>query len=83
MSFFSVPYYTEELLKKSNVRAKKILELGLKKIRYFTIVEEFGKEGFLIPVYEMDELEQAIQKVKTFKPNKYKSNNKNRKKKIV
>lgn len=41
------------------------------------IVEEFGKEGFLIPVYEMDELEQAIQKVKTFKPNKYKSNNKN------
>ena len=44
MSFFSVPYYTEELLKKSNVRAKKILELGLKKIRYFTIVEEFGKE---------------------------------------
>ena len=41
------------------------------------IVEEFGKDGFLIPVYEMDELEQAIQKVKTFKPNKYKSNNKN------
>ena len=41
------------------------------------IVEEFGKEGFIIPVYEMDELEQAIQKVKTFKPNKYKSNNKN------
>lgn len=41
------------------------------------IAEEFGKEGFLIPVYEMDELEQAVQKVATFKPNKYKSNNKN------
>lgn len=41
------------------------------------IVEEFSKEGFILPVYEMDELEEAIKKTKKFKPNKYKSNNQN------
>ncbi len=41
------------------------------------IVEEFSKENFIIPVYEMDELEDAIQKIKTFQPNKYQSNNQN------
>lgn len=41
------------------------------------IVEEFSKEKFILPVYEMDELESAIKKIKTFKPNKYESNNEN------
>ena len=41
------------------------------------IVEEFSKENFILPVYEIDELENAIRKIKTFKPNKYESNNKN------
>ena len=41
------------------------------------IVEEFSKDGFIIPVYEMDELESAIKKLPKFKPNQYKSNNKN------
>ncbi len=41
------------------------------------IVEEFSKEGFIIPVYEMTELEDAIKKVEKFKPNKYISNNQN------
>jgi len=39
------------------------------------IVEEFSKEKLILPVYEIDELETAIKKIKTFKPNKYKSNN--------
>ena len=41
------------------------------------IVNEFGKEKLILPVIEIDELEQAIKKVKTFKPDKYRSNNKN------
>ena len=41
------------------------------------IVEEFSKENFILPVYEMDELENALKKIKKFKPNKYVSNNKN------
>ncbi len=41
------------------------------------IVEEFSKEKLILPVYEMDELEDALKKIKKFKPNKYESNNKN------
>ena len=41
------------------------------------IVEEFSKEGFILPVYEMNELEDALKKIKTFKPSKYESNNQN------
>lgn len=41
------------------------------------IVEEFSKEHFILPVYEMDELEEAIKQIKQFKPNKYQSNNQN------
>ena len=41
------------------------------------IVEEFSKENLIIPVYEIDELEEALKKIKKFKPNKYESNNKN------
>ena len=44
MSFFNIPIYTEDLLKEANIKAKKILELDLKKIRFFIIVEEFGEE---------------------------------------
>ena len=44
MSFFSIPIYTEELLKQANVRAKKILDLSWKKIRYFMIAEDFGED---------------------------------------
>lgn len=41
------------------------------------IVEELNNENLIIPVVEMDELEGAIKKIKTFKPNKYSSNNEN------
>lgn len=41
------------------------------------IVEEFGKENLILPVYEMNELEDALKKIKKFKPNKYESNNQN------
>lgn len=43
-SFFSIPIYTEDLMKKANVIAKKILDLNLKKIRFFTVMEELGEE---------------------------------------
>lgn len=39
------------------------------------IVEEFSKENFILPVYEMDELESTLKKIKSFKPSKYESNN--------
>ena len=41
------------------------------------LIEELGKENLLIPVIEMEELEDAIKKIDKFKPNKYSSNNKN------
>lgn len=44
MSFISIPFYTEELLKESNRRAKKIQDLKLRKLRYFIVREEFGEE---------------------------------------
>ena len=44
MNFFSIPIYTEDLLKEANIKAKKILDLDLKKVRFFIIVEEFGEE---------------------------------------
>ena len=40
------------------------------------LLKEFSKEGYIIPVIEMKELESAIKKVKNFKPKEYKSNNK-------
>lgn len=40
---FSVPIYTEDLLKEANNRAKILLELGLRKINYFNIREVFGE----------------------------------------
>lgn len=41
------------------------------------IVEEFSKKNFILPVYEMDELEDTLKKIKKFNPAKYESNNKN------
>lgn len=41
------------------------------------IVENFGKLGYIIPVTNVDDLEDAIKKVKTFKPKKFVSNTNN------
>ncbi len=41
------------------------------------IVDSFDKQGFLIGVVELDELEKAIEKSKTFKPNKFISQTEN------
>ena len=41
------------------------------------VVEELSKENLIIPVVEMDEMEDAIKKIDKFKPSKYKSNNSN------
>lgn len=41
---FSIPVYTDDLLRVANDRAKKILELKLRKITYFIVREEFGYE---------------------------------------
>ena len=41
------------------------------------IVDSFDKQGFLIGVVELDELEKAIEKAKTFKPNKFISQTEN------
>ena len=41
------------------------------------LVEEFYKENLIIPVIEVEELEEAIKKIDSFTPNKYESNNQN------
>lgn len=43
-TFLCIPIYTEKTLKEANLRAKKILELDLRKLTYFIVVEEFGEE---------------------------------------
>ncbi len=43
-TFFSIPIYTDELLRKANVRAKKIIELNWRKVRFFGVIEEFGED---------------------------------------
>ena len=43
-SFIKIPRYTEELLIKANVQAKKLLDLNLNKLTYFIVREEFGME---------------------------------------
>lgn len=40
------------------------------------IVDNFNKAGYIIGVKDLDELEDALKKVKKFKPNKYVSNTK-------
>lgn len=41
------------------------------------ITDNFSKEGYIIPLYENDSLESALNKIKDFKPKKFKSNTKN------
>ena len=40
------------------------------------LLEEFSKENLVIPIIEIDELENAIKNIDDFIPNKYESNNK-------
>lgn len=39
------------------------------------ILNHFGREGYIIPVYEMKDLESAIKKVKTFVPKTFQAGN--------
>ena len=41
------------------------------------ILENFEKEGYIIPLYDFDKLNEAIEKTKTFEPKEYKHNNEN------
>lgn len=41
------------------------------------IVENFGKLGYIIPVTNVDDLDDALKQVKTFKPKKFVSNTNN------
>lgn len=41
------------------------------------ITENFSREGYILPFYENDDLEQILVEIKNFKPNKFKSNTKN------
>lgn len=41
------------------------------------ITDNFSKEGYILPVYEDDNLGDVLKKVDKFKPNKYKSNTSN------
>ncbi len=38
------------------------------------IIENFNQAGYIIGIHDPSEIEQSLQKVKTFKPKKYKSN---------
>lgn len=39
------------------------------------IIEKFNKNGYIIGIKAVGELEEAIKKIETFKPNQYKENN--------
>ena len=39
------------------------------------IVELFNQKGYIIGIYEVDELEQAIEQIEEFEPKKYKQDN--------
>ena len=39
------------------------------------ILENFGKEGYIIPVYNLEDLSDALNKLETFKPREFKGNN--------
>jgi len=41
------------------------------------IIEKFSDAGFILPLYEFGDLDKVLEKSKTFKPNKYKSNTEN------
>lgn len=40
------------------------------------ILKQFDKYGYIIPVYELNKLNESLKTSKSFKPNKYKSNTK-------
>lgn len=40
------------------------------------ILDNFADEGYIIPLYNFDKLNEAIEKAKTFTPREYKFNNK-------
>ena len=39
------------------------------------ILENFGEKGFIIPLYEMDKMNEALKKVKDFQVKEFKGNN--------
>ena len=41
------------------------------------IIEKFTKSGYILPLYENDDLGKVLKQIEKFKPNKYKSNTKN------
>ena len=41
------------------------------------IIESFAKLGYILPLYNFDELDKVIEESKSFKPKKYKSNTEN------
>ena len=41
------------------------------------ILEGFAKEGYILPLYDFDKLNEVIEQAKTFVPKEYKSNNAN------
>lgn len=41
------------------------------------IIEKFSDSGFILPLYEFDNLDKVLKKCETFKPKKYKSNTEN------
>lgn len=62
---------------------KVIVAARLKKYKEHTndhqlqILNEFAKSNYIIPLFDLNKLDEALLKVKTFKPNKYKSNTEN------
>lgn len=62
-------------------RGKKVIVVPrLKKYKEHTndhqvqITKEFASKGYVIPLYDVKNLSNALQTTKTFKPNKYESN---------
>lgn len=41
------------------------------------IIENFSKEGYILPLENFDELDEVLEKTKNFKPKKYQSNTNN------
>ena len=41
------------------------------------IIEKFSDSGFILPLYDFDNLEKVLKDIKKFKPKKYKSNTEN------
>ncbi len=41
------------------------------------ITDKFAKKGYIIPLYESDDLGKILKSIKNFKPNKYESNTNN------